>query len=530
MSTATELLRQGKTREMWQKYCGFLDLSIEQFMETQRHLLQEQLELLADCELGQKIMRGARPTTVEEFRRQVPLTTYEDYAPYLLEQREDVLPETPLFWQRTSGRSGEYRFKWVPVTERLFSEIGQYIVSILIFSSCAGRGDIKYRDMDKVLYGMAPPPYTTGAFARALHRELVLDVFPPMGEAEIMAFRQRMEEGFRIALSKGMDYMFGLASVLVSIGEQIANGTMGGTKPSFSQPKALLRLTRGLIKSKLARRPLLPRDLWKLKGLTSGGSDCSVLKERVKYYWGRYAHESYGCAEVGIFAMQAWDYKDMTPLPTLCFIEFIPEEESQKSKQDPSYQPRTVLLNEVEAGHRYEVVFTSFHGGPFARYRVGDMIEVTALRNERLNINLPQIAFHSRVDGIIDIGGFTRLTEKAIGLAIENTGIAYEGWTARKEIQDGETVLHLYIELRDQNKPPWEVRYEIHNSLKKLDLDYAAVEDILQRQPLRVTPLSTGAFQRYIMEQVVAGAELAHLKPAQTNASDETIERLLRPE
>jgi hypothetical protein len=59
MSTATELLRRGKTEEMWQKYCGFLDLSVEEFMETQRHLLVEQLELLANCELGQKIMRGA---------------------------------------------------------------------------------------------------------------------------------------------------------------------------------------------------------------------------------------------------------------------------------------------------------------------------------------------------------------------------------------------------------------------------------------------------------------------------------------
>jgi len=192
MSTATELLRRGKTREVWQKYCGLIDLNVEQFLETQKHLLLEQLELLGNCELGLKVMRGARPSNLEDFRSQVPLTTYEDYFPYLPEQMEDGLPEKPLFWQRTSGRSGEYRFKWVPVTERLFNEVGTYIVTWCIFSSCSRRGEIRYRDHDKLFYGMAPPPYPTGAMARALHRELVLDVFPPMGEAEIMAFDLRL--------------------------------------------------------------------------------------------------------------------------------------------------------------------------------------------------------------------------------------------------------------------------------------------------------------------------------------------------
>ena len=90
MNTATDLLRRGKSEEMWQKYCGYLDLSVEEFMETQSHLLLEQLDILANCELGKIIMRGARPTSMEEFRSQVPLTTYEDYAPYLLRRNEDV--------------------------------------------------------------------------------------------------------------------------------------------------------------------------------------------------------------------------------------------------------------------------------------------------------------------------------------------------------------------------------------------------------------------------------------------------------
>jgi len=289
-------------------------------------------------------------------------------------------------------------------------------------------------------------------------------------------------------------------------------------------------VARGRLKSKLARRPLLPKDLWKLKGLAAGGTDSSILRERIKYYWGRYPLEAYACAEAGIFALQTWDYQDMILLPTLCFFELIPEEEVAKWKQDPSYQPGTVLLDEVEVGKRYEVVFTSFHGGPFARYRMGDMLQVTALRNERLNINLPQFTFYARHDGVIDIGGFTRLTEKVIGQAIEKTGIGYVGWTARKEIMNDEAVLHIYIETKDQSKPPWEVRYEIHRSLRNLDMDYAALEDMLHLQPLRVTLLPAGAFRRYMMTKAAAGADLSHLKPPQIDAPDEVIQMLLRAE
>ncbi len=91
MVNAVELLRQGRKEELWQMHCGFLDLSTEQFMTIQRRLLLEQIELLKRCELGNGVMRGAKPSTVEEFREQVPLTTYQDYCPELLEKREELV-------------------------------------------------------------------------------------------------------------------------------------------------------------------------------------------------------------------------------------------------------------------------------------------------------------------------------------------------------------------------------------------------------------------------------------------------------
>ncbi|NQT48968.1 MAG: GH3 auxin-responsive promoter family protein, partial [Chloroflexi bacterium] len=113
-----EFFRDRDDGRIWQRYCGFLDLSLKEFMEIQESLLLEQIDLVADSRLGQIIMKGNKPNSVEEFRRCVPLTTYDDYEPYLTQRREDVLAEKPYFWVHTSGRGGD--FKWVPYTHSAF--------------------------------------------------------------------------------------------------------------------------------------------------------------------------------------------------------------------------------------------------------------------------------------------------------------------------------------------------------------------------------------------------------------------------
>ena len=42
--------------------------------------------------------------------------------------------------------------------------------------------------------------------------------------------------------------------------------------------------------------------------------------------------------------------------PDTCFYEFIPEAEMEKNMEDSTYQPRTVLMNEVQEGEKYELV------------------------------------------------------------------------------------------------------------------------------------------------------------------------------
>jgi len=530
MTTEAELITQGKNEELWRKCCGFIDLSLDDCMNIQRRLLLEQIELLKNCKLGRSIMRGAEPETVEEFRKQVPITTYTDYEPFLLTKNERALPQKPLFWQHTSGRSGEYPFKWVPVTARQFDELRALIFACLSFSSCQEKGEIAYKRKDKVLYALAPPPYTTGSLIHAAPHEL-FDFLPPVKVAEDMPFEDRVQLGFKMALSEGLDIFFALSSVLVAIGERFSqrSGETGtkDIKALMGNPRALSRLLKGLVKSKLAGRPMLPRDVWKLKGLVSTGSDGSIFRERVKEMWGRYPLDVYGGTEGIVMATQTWDYQDMTFIPHLNFLEFIPQQESLKSRDDPYYQPNTVLLNEVKPGEMYELAITNFYGGPLVRYKLGDMIKITSMRNQKLNIDIPQMVFHSRVDDMIDIAGFTRLTERVIWQAIENTGVAYKEWTVRKEVRE-KPILHLYLEPRENGYISEEqIAKSVHHELKMLDAPYADLESFLGLRPLEVTLLPENAFQGYMLRQQAAGADLAHLKPPHINPSDGIIECLV---
>jgi len=521
----TELLRQGRDEEAWQRCCGFIDLSLEDFMRIQRRLLSEQLELLKRCELGRYIMNGATPRNLEEFREQVPLTTYDDYAPYLLEQREDALPDKPALWQYTSGKSGEYPFRWAPVTAEQLREIELVIFALLFFSSCKQRNEIALKGHDKVLYGMAPPPYATGTMTHVFPYDL-FDVLPPVEEAEKMSFEERIQRGFELALSEGLDVCIALSSVAIAIGDrfsQKSNNT--NIKALLKRPKAIARLARGLVKSKLAHRSLLPKDLWSLRGLITFGIDTSVYREKINEMWGIEPLEFHGSTETVFIATQTWDHQGMTFIPHLNFLEFIPEEESNKSREDPTYQPSTLLLDEVKPGN-YELVITSLHGGPFVRYRLGHLIKITSLRNEQLNIDIPQMVFISRVDDQIDIAGFTRLSEKIIWQAIENTGLAYVDWTARKETKE-KPILHLYIELKEDGTTAEQAGISIHEELKKLDTPYAELESFTGLRPLEVSLLPQNAFQLYNQRQQTSGADLTQLKPPHINPTGDTIDFLV---
>ncbi|HUJ73431.1 MAG TPA: GH3 auxin-responsive promoter family protein, partial [bacterium] len=235
----------------------------------------------------------------------------------------------------------------------------------------------------------------------------------------------------------------------------------------------------------------------------------------------------HGCTEAMIIAMQTWDHQGMTFVPNLQFLEFIPEEDALRSRADKSYRPRTLLLDELTPGN-YELVITSFHGGPFLRYRLGHLVKIQSMRNEACDIDIPQMSFLARIDDQIDIAGFTRLGEKVIWQAVENTGLEYEDWVACKEVE-GRPILHLFVELKGASRSvsAEQVAAQVHAELKRLDQPYAELESFAGIHPLRITILPEGAFQTYKLRQKAAGADLASTRPPHINPAQRTLDFLV---
>ena len=523
MATTHDLLRQGRTDEVWQKYCGFLDLSLKEFMEIQRSLLLEQIDLLARCELGRKIMRNAVPSSIDEFREAVPLTTYEDYTLYLLDKREDVLPVKPLMWLHTGGTTGSW--KWAPITPKIYDLYAEYCFATMLLASSQGRGHFTIADNDIILYGAAPPPYISGLGTEAVGRILNFRYIPPLDKVRELHFRERVQVGFALALRTGIDVTGGLASVMAGIGKSFGERERSSGPPLH--PAAAWRVIRAVIRAKRARRPMMPRDMWNPKALLCSGMDVAAFRDQVKHYWKVDPFEFYSVTEFGgLLAMQTWNRKGMTFTPDVGFFEFIPEQDSLRSRDDPSYEPTTVLMDELEAGKRYEVVFTNFHGGIFTRYKPRDLIKIIALEDDETGVRLPQMVFEARADRIIDIGSFSRLNERIVWQALESLDVPYEDWMARKEFEDSQPVVCIYMATEYPHREQLAAR--LHEALKLLDKDYADLESILDMNPLRLRLLPMGAFARYAQLREAEGADVAHIKPPHMQPSDEIVNTVLR--
>jgi hypothetical protein len=485
----------------------------------------QQLEKVAHCPLGRKLIGSKTPASVAEYRRMVPLTTYEAYLPELDPGDESALPEETYVWAHTSGASGRYRR--VPYTLESYHRSLDNLMSALILACSKQRGQSSIMEGDRVLFNVAPTPYLSGMLASGASQMFNLRPIMPPDMHDGMDFKEKVTKGFELSLRTGMDILVAMTSVLVKTGNDF-NRLSRNSKISkhLMHPGELFRLSKAFLQSKLENRSMLPKDLWLVKALIGWGIDTSIYRDLVYKYWGTYPYEFHACTEAGIMAVQNWSRRGMTFIPHSNFFEFIPETEWLKSKSNVFYEPRTVLLSGVQPGQRYELVVTSFCGMPFIRYRLGHLIRITALEDAEARVYLPQMVFETRADDLIDIAGFTRVSEKTVTQAIANIGIDYEDWSIRKEIRQGKPVLHLYIEFSNGYQSA-NLASILHSELMRADPGYHDLAVMMEVQPLEVTVLSPGTFKNYYRERKVNGSALAQRRPPRMNASDDNIRELI---
>lgn len=523
--TFEEKLKSQEYDRIWQEYCGFLELDLNAYMGIQKRLLNEQMDMWCKSPLGQKITKGRIPRTLEEFRRFVPLTTYDDYADVLLLKREDMLPDKPIIWIQTTWEGGKHPIKVAPYTKGMLRTYKDNVIACMLMGTCTRKGEITVNPGDTFLYALAPLPYTTGLIPLALTDEVNIEFLPPVSDAVHMTFSERNKLGFKMGMKQGIDLFFGLGSVAYYVSLSIASLSEGGGKDRSllksirsMSPSMLLKYLKAKKECERENRPLMPKDLFKLKGFLCAGTDNRCYKDDLEELWGIRPVEVFSGTEPSCIGTETWNRNGLYFFPDACFYEFIPENEMYKNMDDPSYEPRTVLMDEVVPGEVYEIALTVLKGGAFARYRVGDMYRCLGLTSKEDETRIPRFEYIDRIPSIIDIAGFTRISENSIKNVIELAGVETEGWVALKEFtaDKGRPYLHLYVELSSQTVVNRAVSRELlkeHLTIyfKYVDQDYHDLKRILGMDPLQVTILRCGTFSLY---KKSTGKTLRHINPS----------------
>ena len=524
-----EKMREYSKEELWREYCGFLDLSLPEYMTIQRRLLLEQMELWSSCALGQTFLKGRCPRSVEEFRAMVPLTTYDDYAACLLSKQSSDLPAEPVLWIQTTWEGGIHPLKVAPYTKSMLDTYKRNVMACFMMATSKCKGDFDISVTDHMLYALAPLPYATGLLPLLLKDEIDVDFLPPVKDAANMTFKERNIAGFKLGMRHGIEYFFGLGSVTYYVSRSLSalsSSSSGGSlrsKLTSASPTRLLRYLSATRKCKKENRELMPKDLFQLKGIMCAGTDNNCYKDDLERLWGIRPMEIFAGTEPTCIGTETWSREGMYFFPDACFYEFIPQREMERSMADPSYQPRTVLMDEVVPGNTYEIVLTVLKGGAFARYRVGDLYRCTGIGNRSEQIQLPRFAYVDRVPSIIDIAGFTRISENSIRHAIELSGLTVQQWTAKKEYSpENRPLMHLYVEMSPHSLTSSAISTQIlreHLSVyfKYVDHDYQDLKKILGLDPLKITILKCGTFETY---QQRFGRSIRRMNPEGCELSD----------
>lgn len=386
------VLADGNKELAWQKYCGFLDFSIEEYHAIQNLLLKEEIGIEMQSGLGLGVMRDRRPESVEEFRRLTPLTRYSDYLDLFEIRRTLKLGEKPLFWAESEGKRGEQ--KKIPFNLSATRSLVDDVITALILSAARFKGDVELAPLAKMLVSLRVSAVSQAINVGLSQRLACHSLTAPTGSLPTVSF-QNLAPGIEKSLRNGVDFIFSVPETIACLGEYSGFATLK-LRLSALNPSLVHRLTRAWLSSHVLGRPGLAKDIWQVKGLVCCGADCSSYTERIEKIWGVRPLEAYFAPETGFMAVQNWNKKGLTFIPYRNFYEFIPAPEIEKEAADSAYQPATVLMDEVQPGEVYELVVTNFHGGPFLRYRIGDYLKVIAMEDTQTGVKLPQFTMWPR--------------------------------------------------------------------------------------------------------------------------------------
>lgn len=503
----------------------------EQAAAVQTRLLAEILRQNRDTVYGKRFGFG-EIRTAEEFQARVPLSGYGSYEEYILRMiggEERVLTRDPaVYYCISSGTTGEA--KYVPLTEKdlelhytymygiPFGMVGEYYQDMPeaeVFGKIFQIGEFGKTYMENgVMNGIR-----TSCIYQWMDRDGQFDAGDYCVPKEVL-FPDKLEDllylKVRFALAERklraihgvfatrvagtMDYIWRNWEML------LADMEIGSVDPYVN----LSPRWREFAKRELPPNPVRAGELRRLSYetlrenmvqkiwpevryvLAVGGKFSASVSEKLRKYVGDIPiyHFAYAASE-GIFGVaEKMGQADRYILVPACgFFEFLPQGAAETER------PR--FLWELNAGERYELVFTSFSG--LYRYRMGDVIEVAGWYRQT-----PVVQFCYRRDQVMNAVGEKsnrEQLEQAIQEFALRTGGEVTGYCVREDASDIVPRYWFYLECSGVDRSRAEELLD--SCLCHANYSYQGCRQMNEIGRARISYLREGSFDLY--EACLAG-------------------------
>lgn len=537
MDRTETLVRRGR------KAVRALDTNSRKAVILQYKLLTDLLRENQDTEYGRKYgFSGIH--TVQDYKKKVPLTEYDDYEPYIrrmMEGEQNVLSaREPKHFAMSTGSIGVP--KYVPVSQAELDKFNRYSgemafgVADEYYRNTTGKGVPGGRGLNAIELRVMPT--RSGAEKGAISSTLMSsmkdfvpfllsspwEVVCPDKEMDMKYLKARfaladrslvfMDSAFMTGLVDLMDYIrdnyemlcrdiyYGRIDKDVKVPEEVRSALKPYLTPDKPRAKELMREFREGFDTPIIPR-IWPRMSW-IGGIGTGGF--FPYARRMRKYSGKsipFNNLCYAASESFIAAARHVGDESYVLIPDGGFYEFI--------RSDSEDESRTLNIDELEVGEDYRIIVTNLSG--FYRYRLHDVVRVTGYYNEA-----PMIRFIYRENQLISIAG-EKTNEEDVRWAIEqfslDTGIHVSDYSI---FADRNTSPGHYVLLAE---PDSVVPYERVGFCRDV-LD----EKLMQANPSYGEKVRTGVlgkmelvflqqqtYQLYRDLQIMKGASSNQLKP-----------------
>lgn len=475
-----------------------IELYTEHAGELQAGVLKRLVRMAANTEWGKKY-DYASIRTYEDFKKRLPIQTYEEIKPYVARLRageQNLLWPSEIRWFAKSSGTTNDKSKFLPVSKESLQDThyqgGKDAVAIYLGINPESRF---FSGKGLILGGSHSPNLNSNhSLVGDLSAILIQNVSPLINLIRVPSKQIALMDEWETKI------------------EAIANSTIPVDVTNLSGvPSWMLVLIKRILE-KTGKQTL--EEVWpNLEVFFHGGVAFTPYREQYKqviHSSKMHYVETYNASE-GYFGTQN-DFSDPSMLLMIdygIFYEFIPLEDVEKEN------PRTYCLEEVELNKNYAMVISTSCG--LWRYMIGDTVKFTRKNPYKFVIT-------GRTKHFINAFGEELIVdnaEKGLAKACAETGAQVSEYSAAPVFMDENAKCRHQWLIEFAKMPDSIERFAavLDTTLKEVNSDYEAKrwKDIAL-QPLEVIVARKGLFHDWLAQKGKLGGQ--HKVPRLSNTRD----------